>query len=136
MLFSLGPLAFEVAPLNMTEFNFSGDASFASKDVIGRSPVLEFMGEGQATMDIVAVLFPEKLGGLEMVDDLYDMRVSGDPHFLMRGDGVPLGWFVITSVYERATYLDAKGVPRKLELDISLSRTDGPEDPDFPAVAS
>ena len=38
----------------------------------------------------------------------------------MRGDGAVLGWFVIEKVKEKSTYLDAAGVGRQIEFDISM----------------
>ena len=49
----------------------------------------------------------------------------------MRGDGVPLGWFVVTKVGSTSQYLDAKGVGQQISVDISLLRADAPQDADF-----
>jgi phage protein U len=64
------------------------------------------------------------------------MRKSGLPQYLMRGDGVPLGWMAVERVSEKSSYLDAKGVGRVVEVSISLKRADAPGAADFFAVIS
>lgn len=126
MLMTLGPLAMEVWPFNPTETERESGGEYVEKPVVGRRPPLEFVGDAGETFTITAKLFPEKLGGLGSLSQLNALRQSGLPQYLMRGDGVPLGWFVVKSAKEKSTYLDAKGVGRVIEVEISLRRADAP----------
>ena len=131
MLYLFGPLTFEVWPLNPTGTESEQGGSFATKKVMGRRPPVEFVGEAAETFMLTAALFPAKLGGLGKLEELRAIRLSGLPQYLMRGDGVPLGWFVVTKVKERGSYLSANGVGQKIDVDISLMRGDGPDDGDY-----
>lgn len=131
MLYALGPIDFEVAPFNTHEVERSHAADFANKDLLGRRRGHEFVGDGDETLSFSCKLFPHKLGGLNQLQILDALRASGSPQMLMRGDGSPLGWFVITRVRERSTYLDRKGVGRMIDVDIELMRDDPPSAADY-----
>ena len=126
MLMVLGSLTMEVWPFNPTDTMRDSGGEYVEKPVMGRRPPLEWVGETVETFSITAKLFPAKLGGLDGLDRLNAMRQSGLPQYLMRGDGKPLGWFVIEAVHERSEYLDAKGVGQVIEVEITLKRSDAP----------
>lgn len=135
MLMALGDLAFEISPFNPTEHSRDTSAEFAEKAIIGRRPKLEFTGPGAETRSITIRLLPEALGGLEELDKLDAMRISGVPQYFTRGDGVPFGWFVIDSISEQSTYLDAHGVGKVVDVTLGLIRSDPPPDKDYHATA-
>lgn len=126
MIAALGPLVFEIQPVNLHGITRTANADFAEKPVLGRRPPLEFVGEGAETMSLAVKLFPEKFGGISSLDLLDQMRKSGQPHYFMRGDGRPAGFFVITSVVEKSTYLGPQGIGRVIDVDISLKRAGPP----------
>ena len=126
MLMSLGPVQFEVYPFNATGYTHEHEAAFAEKPVVGAMPPLEWVGQGAESWTISARLFPAKFGGLGDLQLLYQVRASGLPHYLMRGDGTPLGWVVVESVSEKSSYLDAKGVGQIIDVDISVKRSGKP----------
>lgn len=126
MLAQLGNLQFTVAPFNMNGNDHDAGASFASHEVIGRMPTLEFVGEAPESWRIQGTIFAKELGGMEELAILQSMRRSGTPQFFMRGDGVPMGWFVVESVRERSRYLDRDGVGRAIEFEIVVKRADAP----------
>lgn len=131
MLMMLGPVQFDVVPFNTNDYSRGHEADFAQKPVLGTRPPLEFVGEGPETWTIKAKLFPEKFGGMGQMELLYQARSSGRPQYLMRGDGAVMGWVVIVSVQERATYLDRKGVGKVIEVDISVKRCGSPSSGSF-----
>ena len=126
MLYQLGGVQFEVRPFNTHETSGDGEASFAEKPVMGRRPPLEFVGEGPQTKTLQCRIFPKEWGGLSQLSLLHAQRRAGKAQPLMRGDGTPEGWFVIDRINERASYLDADGVGKVIEVDVSLRRSDPP----------
>ena len=126
MLYQLGALSVQVAPFNAHAVSETGEAEYAVKAVVGREPPLEFVGEGGNEMTISGRLFPHDLGGLTELELLRQMRASGKPQYLMRGDGRALGWWAITTVDASHTYLDGKGVGKQIDVSISLRRAQTP----------
>ncbi|MCI5078700.1 phage tail protein [Oricola sp.] len=126
MLMMLGPVQFEVMPFNTDGYGHGHEAGFAEKPVLGTRPVLEFVGEGPESWTIRAKLFPATFGGMGQLELLYQARASGRPQYMMRGDGALMGWVVILSVSERASYLDRNGVGKVIDVDISVKRCGSP----------
>ena len=126
MLMILGPVRFEVYPFNTTDYDHGHQSSFAEKPVLGARPPLEWVGDGSETWTIKAKIFPHKFGGLGDLNMLYQARASGQPQYLMRGDGAQMGWVVIERISERSTYLDARGVGRVVEVDITVKSCSTP----------
>jgi uncharacterized protein len=136
MLMSLGPIKFEVYPFNATEYGHDHESTFAEKPVLGARPPLEWVGEGTESWSIKAKIFPHKFGGLGDLKKLYQARAAGRPLYLMRGDGSQMGWVVIDKVSERSSYLDAQGIGKVIEVDISVRRSAKPSNGSFFSVFS
>lgn len=126
MLCQLGAVQFEVMPFNMHEADHDAGASFASHEVVGKMPTLEFVGEAAESWNIRGRLFPERFGGMDQMNSMHAMRKSGASQFFMRGDGIPQGWVVIERVTEKSTYIGSNGVGKVIEFEISLKRASGP----------
>ena len=126
MLMMIGAVPLEVWPLNAQSFDQADAASFAEKAVIGRRPILEAVGAGEGSLKVSAKLFPQKLGGESYVSMLDAQRRAQQSLPVMRGDGTPLGWMVITDLSVRHERLDAQGVGRVVTVDISLKKSEPP----------
>jgi len=126
MLYQLGALAIEVAPFNVHEVSESATTEYATKPVVGIEPPQEYVGEGSHEMTLAGRLFPAEFGGLDELATLHQMRASGRPQYLMRGDGTPLGWWAITQVEAKSTYLDRQGVGKFVEVTITMRRAQSP----------
>lgn len=126
MLMLLGPVRFEVAPMNAHDIMHSHASDYVAKPVMGASEPLEWMGEGAETWVIRGRLFPHRFGGLGDLRLLYEARRSGLPQYMMRGDGAQMGWVVIESVTERSSHLDGGGVGRMIEFDVTVRRASAP----------
>lgn len=126
MLMMLGSVQFTVAPFNTHENDRDAATDYVEKPVIGRRPPLEYVGEGVETRTIRGKIFPQAFGGLDGLQALDGARQSGTAQYLMRGDGVPLGWFVIEKVTEKSSKLDGSGVGRIVEFEATLKRDDAP----------
>lgn len=136
MLMQLGPVSFEVQPFNTHGNDHDHETPFAEKPVVGARPPLEWVGEGAETWTIDARIYPDRLGGLDTLERLRQARAAGQPLYLMRGDGVSLGWVAITRVREKSTYLNARGVGQVIEISITVRRTDGPSPGSYYSVFS
>jgi len=126
MLAQLGSIQFEVMPFNFHEGDHDAGASFASHEVLGRMPPLEFVGEAAESWSIRGKLFPQRFGGLDTLEALHGIRRSGVPQFFMLGNGKPLGWVVIERVTEKATYIGPDGVGKVIEFEVTLKRSEQP----------
>jgi phage protein U len=136
MLMSLGPIRFEVHPFNATGYDHAHESGFVEKPVLGARPPLEWVGEGAESWSIAARIFPHRFGGLSDLRKLYQARAAGRPLYLMRGDGAQMGWVVIDSVMERASFLDAEGIGRVIDVEISVRRSAKPSNGSFFSVFS
>ncbi|MDP2214782.1 phage tail protein [Phenylobacterium sp.] len=126
MLYALGSIVFEVAPMNVDQIGRTAGADFAEKPVFGRRPGFEFVGAAAEEITFQGKLFPAALGGLDEWDDLQAIRATGDAQHLLRGDGTIIGWYQIVALQDTGTALDAAGVPRVIEFEIRLREADRP----------
>jgi phage protein U len=126
MLLSIGPLVFDIAPFNAREISHQAAEDFARHDVIGAMRPHEHVGPGDESWSISAVLFPEKFGGLSSLDVLHALRKAAVPQLMVRGDGAALGFVLVTAVSETSIYLDAGGVGRMIEVEITLEASAQP----------
>lgn len=127
MLLVLGGLSFRVWPFNATGTGGDLGGDYVEKPVMGRRPTLEFVGEASGTFTITAKLFPRHVGGLGDLERLHAIRRSGSPQYLMRGDGVPIGWVVVERVSEQHDHLTATGVGQEVAVEITLKHADAPQ---------
>lgn len=126
MLLQIGPLQFDLTPLNVHELSRKADADYAKKDILGRPPVYEWIGEGEDVRTVRGRLFPFKTGGRGALALADTIRRSGAPQMVVRGDGGVLGWFIITSVNEREEYLAANGVGQLISVEVEIKKADAP----------
>jgi phage protein U len=125
MLLSVGPVAFDLV-VNVHEFSRDDVEDFARKDVIGARKPYEHVGPGDDVLTYRGRLLPEKLGGAGAIEALRAIKAAGAPQMVVRGDGMALGWRVITSLSEQGSYLAQAGNPRLLEFDIKLEACGAP----------
>ncbi len=136
MLMMIGLVRFKVAPFNVTEYTHSHGGMHVDKPVIGARPPLEFTGNGPESWTIRAVLHPQRFGDGGGLALLSMMRASGLPQYMLRGDGSLMGWVVIESVTEKATYLARNGVGQIVEVEIRVRRSNAPSPAGFFAALS
>lgn len=122
MLMMIGPVFMQIAPFNAVSWSQERETAFVAKPVIGGREPLEYVGEGPATITVQGRLYPERFGGMTGLEVLELARASGVQQWLMRGDGGMMGWVVIEKVTQRASYLDADGVGRIIDVEVSCRR--------------
>lgn len=129
VLYQLGELQFEVTPFSVNAVAAGRAADWAPKDVLGGMRPREFVGLGDEKIEFTGKLFPEAFpdnkNSMQVLDG---MRRSGTPYLLMRGGsaGQNMGWYVIETVTEEASYLKGDGTGRVLEYTIALTRVPTP----------
>ena len=121
-LYMLGGVVFDVQPTNLDAVHRERGQDWAAKSVVGAQKPREAMGVADAPVTLFGKLFPHRfgMGGLE---DLAAMAESSSPQMLIRGDGTALGWHCIERVKEKHSYLDAEGVGRVIDFEITLTRS-------------
>ncbi len=122
MLYMLGSVLFEVAPVNLHEVSREYGHDHAAKDVIGAMKPMEAMGPSTGSVSLSGKLITHRFGAGGF-GALQAMAAAGDPQMLMRGDGAALGWFVVEKVKEKHTYLGPTGFGRIVEFDIELKQS-------------
>ncbi|MBN9033310.1 MAG: hypothetical protein BGO05_05515 [Rhizobiales bacterium 63-7] len=139
MLYMLGPLKIEVWPFNVENVDELGGTDFAIKPIAGAEQPAEYVGEGANELRLDGKIWPSERDGdaaLTSLEVLTQMRVSGRPQYLMRGDGRAMGWYSVMSVAVRSSNLERDGIGRKVSVTIELRRSPGPASQDFFSIVS
>lgn len=126
MLYQLGPLSIRHAPFNIDTVRETSASDFVQKPVAGAAPPNEYVGEGVGTMTLSGTLFPKKIGGLTELAILDLIRKAAFPQLLLRGDGVPMGWWRIVKVSSTSRQLARDGVGQVVSVSIDLVREPAP----------
>lgn len=125
MLFQIGPLQFDLRT-NVEEYEIDDSEDFARKDVIGARKTYEHVGPGDDILRLRGNLFPAKFGGAGAIEAARQIKASGAPQFVIRGDGMVFGFYLLTKVNARGLYLSGYGAPRQISHDLTLERCDQP----------
>ncbi|MGA2491839.1 MAG: phage tail protein [Roseiarcus sp.] len=122
MLYMLGGVVFDVVPTNLDTVNRERGQDWAAKAIVGAQKPREAMGVADAPVTLFGKLFPHRfgMGGLEA---LAAMAEGIAPQMLIRGDGTVLGWHCVERVKEKHSYLDAEGVGRVIDVEITLTQS-------------
>lgn len=125
-LAALGPVIFNLK-FDLQGIEQSAKSSFAKHDVMGAAPVYEDTGDEESTVTLKGTLYPYFFGGLNGLAALEAARQAKVPLPLMRGDYIPIGWFVIDRITRSDAELDAsEGIGREIEYSVDLLRVDNP----------
>lgn len=124
-LMILGPVVFDLRN-NITGRGRTSKMAFAKHDVVGGAPVYEALGVDESTASLECVLHPYHFGGLARLEALELAMQAQTPLSLMRGDGVPLGWFIINEVDEKHADIAIAGVGQEVTFSLKLTRVDTP----------
>lgn len=157
--YDLGDLAiqFQVYPLNFDEYNHETASDWARKEIAGAAMYREWVGENDETITLRGKLFPhfyaraarqreqgpvlptpgtrggigsQPHSGLADIDVLNNMRLLGQAHPLVRGDGWHYGWFIIERMTRSHTKIAPDGIGQQIQFDAVFQRVPVPTDPD------
>ncbi len=79
MLYQLGSIQFQVAPVNIRQVSCETGSDFAAMDVMGGPRPREYVGETDERLTFSGALFPQKFGGLSGIDALQSVARAGEP---------------------------------------------------------
>lgn len=127
MLYMIGPVTVEVFPFNADAVTVDGTTDYAKKDLLGRLPAREFVGEGDETLTLKGQVLPSKLGGLSAIEALHGLRRRGERLFVMRGDGAVKGWYAVEHIAENHEMLGPNGVDQVVKHEVKLVMVDPPD---------
>lgn len=125
-LINVGPVAFQIAPLNATSAKSSQKVIFASHDVLGAAPPLEHTGFENEELTIEGIMYPETFGGMSSLDVIEAAKLAATPLPVIRGDYRPLGWFVIESAEIKHDMLNEYGIGREISVTLKLKAVGTP----------
>lgn len=91
---------------------------------VGAPPSYQFLGKGEETLTIQGLAASELVKGMVSLAVLEKMADTGGAYPLMDSIGTLYGLFVIQGITRRQTEFMSFGIPKKIEFDIKLLRTD------------
>lgn len=112
------------------------DWNYASNSRVNKRAALQFTGNGNDVITLSGTLYPEITGGKLSLALLERMSDLGTAWPLIEGSGIPLGFFVMTSLKKTKTELLDNGSPRKIDFTIMLKKVDPPEFIPFAEIIS
>lgn len=122
----LGPVVFDLRN-DLQAIESETNSSFAKHDVMGAAPVYEATGDDESTVTLTGVLHPYVFGATGHLARLEAARAGKIPLPLLRGDFVPVGWFLIKSITRKDAELDAfDGIGHEIEYSVDLIKVDTP----------
>ena len=127
MLYMIGTLALDTRPFSVDDMSRDADASIVAKPLMAAAPGKEFTGGGEDDITLSGQLLPTKIGGLDELEVLHQMRRSGTRFPLMRGDGWRYGWYAIAKIGEQHMDLGRDGVGFTVRVTVSMTRTEAAE---------
>ena len=128
MLFQIGAVAIDVRPFNVDAVEREGSADFADKDLLGRRKGSEAVGIGTETLEVSGTVLPftRRGNGLPALETMWGQMRAQMPVFVLRGDGMVLGWMRIDRIKEKHSSLAQGGVGQEIAHETRLTRVDPP----------
>lgn len=123
-LLTLGLFVFGMDTIAYDELVRRTSWRHAQTERFGARPASQYVGPGEDTITINALLVPEIAGSYSALTTLHDMADTGDHWMLIDGLGRVLGLFRIDSIEEGHRAVMAGGIPRAKTVSIELARID------------
>lgn len=125
-LFIIGGVACELHPFNVNRVSDESEMPFARHRPIGDRTVHEKMALHDRTLELRGNIYPRKIGGEKELALIRGLHEAGKAVLIIRGKE-KLGWYVIPSLRCNHTYLDERGVGRKVDIEIKLELAKKPD---------
>jgi len=95
-----------------------------SSSRVGKRPARQFAGQGDETITLTGVLYPELTGGTVSLATLEALANTGKAWPLLEGTGRFFGMFVVEDFSETRSFFFGDGAARKIEFSLKLTRVD------------
>lgn len=126
MLYQVGPLALDTFPIEVGSAEIETSGDFAKHELISSRRGYEFVGPGEDSLDLSGQLLPFHIGGLSELEFAKQLCTTGEPVFVMRGDGQVMGWYQLMKVKERHSQIGPGGVGFVVAYALHLEKIDDP----------
>lgn len=123
-MMALGLYVFSLHTVPYQQLQRATNWRHPSTSRVGRRPARQFVGQGDDTITLSGVLYPEITGGKISLAALQAMADDGKAWPLIEGTGVMYGLFVIEEISQTHTFFFPDGAARKIEFSLKLTRTD------------
>lgn len=125
MILALGQFIFNVDTMTFSELQRSRSWSYASNSIGQGRDQYQFTGAGEETVTIPFIIYQSHgFGDRQSIDDLSEMADSGSGYVLIDGSGYIYGVFAITGIDETRSHITNRGVARKIDGMMKLTRVD------------
>lgn len=118
----LGSFHFSISTAAFQDLTRSTEYRWATQDVFGVLPRLQFTGPGADSITLDGSIFPEYRGGLGQLDTMRAQAGKGQPQRMISGSGKIMGRWAIESVQEKQTIFAVFGVPKRQDFTLKLKR--------------
>ncbi len=130
MLMALGTFVFDLPRLAYQQLERQMSWRHAASERVGARAAHQYVGPGEETLELSGVVAPELTGSQASLQLLEKLANEGRPLALVNGTGKVLGAFVVTAQRETHTLFFPDGTPRRIDFQLSLLRTDEPQQAD------
>lgn len=120
----LGSFRFSINSAAYQDLTRSTEYRWASQEVFGVLPRLQFTGPGADSITLEGSIFPEYRGGLGQLNSMRALAGTGKPQRMIDGNGRILGRFVIERVQEKQSTFATFGAPKRQDFTLQLKRYD------------
>lgn len=124
MMMVLGLFVFGLQTVPYQQLQRQTNWRHPSTSRVRRRPARQFVGQGDDTITLSGVLYPEITGGKMSLAALEIMADEGKAWPLMEGTGIFYGLFAIEEISRTDSLFFPDGSPRKIEFSIKLVRVD------------
>ncbi len=121
-MLQLGPFVFSIATAAYQQFQRQTRQRWSSNPVVGDRPKYQFIGQGEDTITLNGMLYPELTGGAINIELLRQIAALGEEQIMTSGNGLILGWWLIDGVSETKTVFFSDGSARKISFNLTLKK--------------
>lgn len=127
MLYCVGPLVFDTDLMSFEKLKRKTSADFAKHPLLNAPEDYEFSGAGVAPLSLSGQMLPyHYAGGIDALALAHALVASGQPQWVMRGDGEALGYHQLMSFSEDHEMPSPDGIGFVIAHELSLERCRGP----------
>ena len=120
----LGYFAFNINTAPYTQMSESRTYRHARNSIVGGRPRGQYIGEGEETLSLSGILYPEVTGGKSNLYYLERMAKEGNAYTLITEGFKFKGMYVIDQINTTDSHFFKDGVARKIEFTLDLTKTD------------